>query len=218
MLKAVSGRGHVWDQIMLSWWQTFCVRNIQCSGMCHCIVTWVVLVVSKGGSVCIFRGWRSSEISGTTNWVTQCDVPEQLNLATSLWEHIFMFSDFLFWKSCHLWDCWKMWSHKPQMASQYGTCVLCAWSAKDTCTYKCPSLWLHTCTQVHTHTDRSVILTVFPQQQWFTNAPQCYVIRTVPVLCLCCRYTNSGSDHHSVTQCSLEVMSEEWDNILSGIV
>jgi hypothetical protein len=39
-----------------------------------------------------------------------------------------------------------------------------------------------TCTYAHAHTDQYVILTAFEQQQWLANAPQCYVIRTLPVL------------------------------------
>jgi hypothetical protein len=40
----------------------------------------------------------------------------------------------------------------------------------------------HTHTHTHTHTHKYVILIAFPLQQWFANAPQCYVLHTLPVL------------------------------------
>ena len=39
-------------------------------------------------------------------------------------------------------------------------------------------------TGTHAHTDKYVILIAFPRQQWFANASQCYVIRTLHVLLL----------------------------------
>ena len=39
-------------------------------------------------------------------------------------------------------------------------------------------VWTHT----HTHTQKYVMLIAFPQHSGFANAPQCYVIRTLPVV------------------------------------
>ena len=36
--------------------------------------------------------------------------------------------------------------------------------------------------RTHTHAQKYLILIDFTRQQWFANAPQCYVIRTLPVL------------------------------------
>jgi hypothetical protein len=36
--------------------------------------------------------------------------------------------------------------------------------------------------RTYTHTHNYVIFIAFPQQQWFANVPQCYVIRTLSVL------------------------------------
>ena len=36
--------------------------------------------------------------------------------------------------------------------------------------------------RAHTHTHKYVIFIAFPRQQWFPNAPQCYVIRTLSFL------------------------------------
>ena len=40
----------------------------------------------------------------------------------------------------------------------------------------------HTRTHTHTHTYEYTIYVAFPRQQWFANAPQCYVIRTMFVV------------------------------------
>jgi hypothetical protein len=41
--------------------------------------------------------------------------------------------------------------------------------------------YMHTHACTHTHTHKYVICIAFPWQQQFTNAPQCYIIRTLPV-------------------------------------
>ena len=51
-----------------------------------------------------------------------------------------------------------------------------------------PPTCTHTHALTHTHvhararTHKYIILIAFPQQQWLANTPQCYVIRTLPVL------------------------------------
>ena len=45
-----------------------------------------------------------------------------------------------------------------------------------------PDTHMHARTRKHEHTDQYVIIIAFPQQQWFRNAPKCYVIRTLAVL------------------------------------
>jgi hypothetical protein len=39
--------------------------------------------------------------------------------------------------------------------------------------------WITKATDTHSE---YVILVAFPRQQWFAKAPQCYIIRTLPVL------------------------------------
>ena len=46
----------------------------------------------------------------------------------------------------------------------------CSWIGKATCTY------------AHAHAHATEYPHASPQQQWFVNAPQCYVIRALPVL------------------------------------
>ena len=40
----------------------------------------------------------------------------------------------------------------------------------------------HSRARTHTHNHRYVIFIAFPLQQWFANAPQCYIIRKLAVL------------------------------------
>ena len=40
----------------------------------------------------------------------------------------------------------------------------------------------HTHTDARTHAQKYLVLIAFPQHQWFRNAPQCYMTRTLPVL------------------------------------
>jgi hypothetical protein len=71
------------------------------------------------------------------------------------------------------------------MTSQYGAYALCAGLARDMHVCACTRprarepTRTHARTSAHTHTDHYVTLIAFPQQQWFMNASQCYVIRTL---------------------------------------
>ena len=58
----------------------------------------------------------------------------------------------------------------PQMTSQYGACALGAGLARLYArmhTHTRPGTYTHACMRKHAHTDQYVILTAFPQQQWF---------------------------------------------------
>jgi hypothetical protein len=65
-------------------------------------------------------------------------------------------------------------------------CIAC-WIVKTTRTRiytpTLPGTHTHarTYTRIRTHTNQCTILIAFPLQQWFANAPQYYVIRTLPV-------------------------------------
>jgi hypothetical protein len=60
----------------------------------------------------------------------------------------------------------------------------------------------HPCTHTHlrrsarTYTNKYKTLTVFPRRQWFANAPQCDIIRTLPALAITAAtddsFTHSG--------------------------
>ena len=45
-----------------------------------------------------------------------------------------------------------------------------------------PVTHMHAHKRTHARTDQHVKLIAFPRQQWFANAPQYYVVRTLPVL------------------------------------
>jgi hypothetical protein len=71
----------------------------------------------------------------------------------------------------------------PQMTSQYGVSALHAGLARlHTLMYM--HIYLRACMRTHTFTHRPISKTpvAFPWQQWFTNAPQCYVTHTLPLL------------------------------------
>jgi hypothetical protein len=42
----------------------------------------------------------------------------------------------------------------------------------------------HACARTHRQIRTSNTRIAFPRQQWFANAPQCYVTRILPILCL----------------------------------
>ena len=72
------------------------------------------------------------------------------------------------------------------------------WKMKVTCarTHEhahAQSTQTHARTQAraHAHTQKYVTFSVFPRPQWFANAPQCYVIHTLPVL-FCAVYFTSA--------------------------
>jgi hypothetical protein len=44
------------------------------------------------------------------------------------------------------------------------------------------SCMLNMATRTHAHPEKHVIFIAFPWQQWFANTPECYIIRTLPVL------------------------------------
>jgi hypothetical protein len=90
---------------------------------------------------------------------------------------------FFFRKLHRLWNnseiCGGDWD--AHLTSQYGACALHAGSARLHALIR-----MHTPTRpgtnMHSRAHTSITNTAFPQQQWFANAPQCYVIRTLPVL------------------------------------
>ena len=56
----------------------------------------------------------------------------------------------------------------------------------------------HPHARYHAHTQKYIILIVFPWQQWLANAPHCYIIRTLAVLCLTWfRQTWSNAEMHA---------------------
>ena len=90
---------------------------------------------------------------------------------------------------------WKnmMEPERPQMTIQYGACALHAGLPRlhsRTHMHTSPHPGTHThasiragaCTQTHTHTHKVCNLLLFHGNNDFENAPQCYVIRTLPVL------------------------------------
>ena len=45
--------------------------------------------------------------------------------------------------------------------------------------------WIPKATNTHTHTHTQYVLRVtFPLKQWLQDAPQCYIVRILPVFCL----------------------------------
>ena len=54
------------------------------------------------------------------------------------------------------------------------------WISKSTCTHA--HSHAHALGHTHAHTHNYVIFIAFSRDQWFANAPQCYVIRTLSVL------------------------------------
>ena len=67
----------------------------------------------------------------------------------------------------------------PQMTSQYGARVAC-WISKATRSHA--HAYVHAPGHPPPPTHKYIILTVFTRQQWYANAPQCYVIHTLSVL------------------------------------
>jgi hypothetical protein len=114
--------------------------------------------------------------------------------------HIF-WSITVFRKSCRFWDnveefgrarettnedtIWRLraarWTSEATRAQAHAP-AHAPWHAR---THKVKHL------RAHTNTDRYVILFTFPLQKWFANAPQCYVVRTLPVLLTLLREHNS---------------------------
>jgi hypothetical protein len=87
------------------------------------------------------------------------------------------------------------------MTSQYGACVLRAGSARlHACRYR----RIRAPTRTHAHTHMYVILIAFLLQQRSTKAPQCYIIRTLPVL-LVFRYTECGNRLRNSTTVNINV-------------
>ena len=74
---------------------------------------------------------------------------------------------------------WSTRGHKWRHNMAHTLCMLDkqAYMHVHTCTR--PRVRVHALT--HAHTDQWVILIAFPRQQLFANAPQCYVVRTLPV-------------------------------------
>ena len=56
--------------------------------------------------------------------------------------------------------------------------------------------WMPNATDTHSE---YVILIAFPLQQWFSNAPRCYVIRKFPVLSLVIRDITDHVTRHTTT-------------------
>jgi hypothetical protein len=73
----------------------------------------------------------------------------------------------------------------PQITSQYGAYALHAGLARLYALMRMhtpmrPGTRIHA--RTHAHTDQYIILIAFPRQQLLANAPQCDVVRTLPVL------------------------------------
>ena len=75
---------------------------------------------------------------------------------------------------------------RPQVTTQYDAYALHVDNQGCTRTRMCTHTHTHAHTYLgnhtHTHTDKYAILIAFLRQQWFAKAPQCYVVRTLPVL------------------------------------
>ena len=78
-----------------------------------------------------------------------------------------MFNNFFF-VNCAVYE--LMWKNTVG----WGRSQMTIWCMRIAC-------WITRATHTHTHS-QYVILIVLPLQQWFKNMPQCYVIRTLPVL------------------------------------
>ena len=96
-------------------------------------------------------------------------------------------------KLCRLWDNVEKCGEARGVTNDVTIWRKCAarWISKATCAHAyahAHALPKHT--RVRAHTDKYVILIAFPLQQWFVHAPQCYVIRTLPVLLLSSFWTN----------------------------
>ena len=89
------------------------------------------------------------------------------------------------------------------MTSQYGAYALHAGLARLHARIRMntptrPGTHIHA--RKHTHRDKKVIFIASPRQQCFANAPQCYVIRTLPFkfllarVCLCKTQWQHSSD------------------------
>ena len=84
------------------------------------------------------------------------------------------------------------------MTSQYGAYALRAGLARLHAGMRmhmptCLGTHMHARTSKHAHTDQCAILTAFPQQQRFVNAPQYYAMRTLPVLFFYLQHTTQTS-------------------------
>jgi hypothetical protein len=86
----------------------------------------------------------------------------------------------IFFKSCRLWD-----NVEKYGGTRWATNHITIWRIRVAC-WICTA----TCTQAHAHahalgrtqTHKYGIFIAFTRQQWFANAPQCYVIRILCVL------------------------------------
>jgi len=112
----------------------------------------------------------------------------------------FVFSNFFF-KTCRLWDKAEKYCRTWQATDDCGACALHG-----------GYLRLHTHTHTHTHSLNMQYSLLFHYNNGYANAPQCYVIRTLPVAS--CHEVDTDLQ---VVPFELDPVSWQWSRI-SGML
>ena len=100
-----------------------------------------------------------------------------------------------FRKSCRLWD-----NVENYGGAWWATNDVTIWRIRVAC-------WISkaTCTHAHAHahalahTHKYVIFIAFPRQQWFANAPQCFVLSWFLVFARCAHHANTPKKNKKKT-------------------